>query len=45
MQSTMGEAAMVTLEELEKNARKTIEIPPRVAVYDVIALVKNCNHE
>ena len=36
---------MVTLEELQQNARKTIEIPPRVAVHDVIALAKGFDQE
>ena len=38
-----SDVAMVTVEGLQQNARKTTEIPPRVAVYDVIAMVKGCD--
>ena len=33
----------VTLESLSQAARKTNEAPPRVSVYDVIAIARNCD--
>ena len=35
----------LTLEGLQQKARKTTETPPRVAVYDVIAMAKGCDQE
>ena len=42
-QLAMEELAMNTLGNCEQKARKTSEIPPRIAVYDFIALVKGCD--
>ena len=36
----MEEVAVLTLEGLQRKARKTIEDPPRIAVYDMIAAAK-----
>ena len=35
-----SDAAIVTLEGFQQHARKTTEIQPRVAVYDIIAAAK-----
>ncbi len=39
----MEEVAPLTLEGMQCRARKTAESPPRVAVHDVIAMVKTCD--
>lgn len=39
----METVAAFTLGGLQQHARKTTEVPPRVAVYDVIAMVKKCD--
>ena len=41
----MDEFIELTLESLQAKARKTNEIPPRIAVYDVIAMVKRCDQD
>ena len=39
----MDEVVLLTLEGLQLHARRTTENPPRVAIYDVIALIKKCD--
>ena len=41
----MDELALLTLDGLQQYARRTAEAPPRVAIYDVIALVKKCDQK